>query len=133
MFADSAGCQIVGTGYTSKHNRFSLSLFLSGGEAGFRAAFTDVAAYSDERHLLGKFIVDVEIVLPIKVITCGWDRVLRADIAGFWPGPHPENEIDAAVFASSLGLHGYIIKLENEESGWVLSNDYILLGRKPRA
>ena len=132
MFNESSGCRIVGMSYTSKHYRFSLSLLPSDGKAEFSTAFVDVAAYSDSKTILGKIVTSVEIVRPIELIQSDWGRIIRADMAGTWPGPLPSNPQDAADFVTKIGLNGYRINVEDQEYGWALSRDYVRLGRRSR-
>ena len=132
MFVDSAGCQLVGTDYTSKHQRFALSLLPPNGASEFRAAFTNVAAYHVGRTHLGKVIAMVQAVPAADLISEYWNRILAADQAGTWPGPTPSDRSDASAFASHAGLRGFKIAFASGDAAWVISHDYVLLGHRLR-
>lgn len=131
MFQDSVGCKIIGCGHTSKHDRYWFSL-LSPDYPEFRTEFTNVIAYSDNRDLFGKHIINVEKVTPITVLDGSWVQIERAVIGGIWPKPWPKDETQAAQQAANLGLNGYRITVEGDMSGWVISSDYLLLGRRKK-
>ena len=132
MFNDAAGCRIVGTEYTSKHQRFSLTLQPGDDSPEFRVAFTQVAAYRFGPANFG-VIASVEATPLSDLITGDWSQIRVADQSGLWPGPLPRNPSAAAATASHLGLRGFTICLESGATAWAISKDFVLLGRRQRA
>ena len=130
MFTGSSGCRLVGTEYTSKHQRLSLLLLPPDGTPEFKAAFTDLAAYRIDSSHLGNVIVAVEAAHPADLISCDWDRVLAADQSGTWPGPLPSDPAAASALASRIGLGGFTITLHSGQRAWAISRDFVLLGRR---
>lgn len=132
MFTESAGCQLVGTDYTSKHERVALCLLPPDGAAEFRAAFTSVAAYQIDKAHLGSVVAVVEVVPVVDLILQYWDRILEADEAGIWPGPTPADGAPASAFALHAGLRGFKIAFQSGHEAWAISRDYVLLGHRLR-
>jgi hypothetical protein len=132
MFSESAGCQLVGTDYTSKHQRVALWLLPPDGTPKFRAAFTSVAAYQIDKTHLGSVVAEVEAVPVADLILRYWDCILAANLAGIWPGPTPSNGASASAFALHVGLRGFKIAFESGYGAWAISHDYVLLGQRLR-
>ena len=132
MFTESAGCQLVGIDYTSKHQRVALCLLPPDGAPKFRAAFTNVAAYQIDKAHLGSVVAEVEGVPVADLILQYWDRILADDQAGIWPGPTPSNGAAASAFALHAGLRGFKIAFESGHGAWAISRDYVLLGHRSR-
>ena len=130
MFTDSAGCQLVGIDYTSKHQRIALCLLAPNGASEFRAAFTSVAAYQIDKAHLGSVVAQVEAVSAADLILKHWDRILVADQSGTWPGPAPSDGAAASAFALHAGLRGFKIAFESGHGAWAIGRDYVLLGHR---
>ena len=133
MIIDSAGCKIVGTEYTSEHQRLALCLLPPDGAPEFKSAFTDLAAYRLDSTHLGKVIVSIEEVAPATLIVSDWERLAAADQSGTWPGPSLTSPSDATALASRVGLRAFRINLRSGQGAWAISRDYVLLGRRQRA
>jgi hypothetical protein len=132
MFTESAGCQLVGINYTSKHQRVALCLLLPDGAPEFKTAFTNVAAYQIDKAHLGSVVVKVEAVPIADLILQYWDHILEADQSGMWPGPTPSNGAAASAFVLLAGLRGFKIAFESGHGAWAISRDYVLLGHRVR-
>ena len=133
MYKETAGNKLIGTDYSSKHNRLSLLLEPSDSRPEYKASFVNVVAYSNFTHLLGKIIIEVIKEPPKELFENDWERVIRADMAGIWPGPPPQDINEATKVVTEIGLNGYRVNVENGEYGWAVSRDYVLLGRRARA
>lgn len=132
MFKDASDCRITATEYTSKHRRLSLTLRPPEGGAEFCVAFTDVAAYRFDPSCFG-VIVTVRQTPLGPIIANDWQQILAADQSGLWPGPLPQDPLLVTAMASRLGLLGFTITLASGVCVWVISKDFVLLGRRSRA
>ncbi len=131
MFNDPRACKLVGTEYASKNQRLALSLQPLDGTPEFKTGFTALAAYRLESNQIGSVIDSIEEVSPAALIAADWDRIVAADQSGTWPGLEPKVPSVAAAEASRVGLRGFRINFASGRSAWVLSRDYVLLGRRP--
>ena len=129
MFNDSKGCRIVGTTYTSKHRRLSLTLAPPGGGVEFSVAFTEVAAYRFRDTNFG--VIASICHAPLRdLINQDWQQIIVADQSGLWPGQLPAGPAEATAFAAHLGLRGFSIVTESGPAAWAISKDFVLLGRR---
>lgn len=129
MFNDSRGCRIVGTIYSSRHRRFSLTLAPPDGGFEFSVAFTEVAAYLF-RDTNFDVIASICHAPLHDLINQDWEQITFADRSGLWPGRLPTSPAEATAFASRLGLQGFSIVTESGPIAWAISKDFVLLGRR---
>ena len=131
MFNGACGNKIVGTEYTSKHGRLALTLAPPDGSE-FKVAFTGLAAYLLRSRQLGREILAFQQTDVAALALTNWERFEAADQSGTWPTELPRGPEGIAQQASSLALTAYKIELSGCEPAWVVSKDFVLLGRRPR-
>lgn len=131
MFSGAGGNEIVGTEYASKHSRLALTLAPPAGPE-FKVAFTGLAAYLLRSRQLGREILALHKTDIGTLAQADWDRFEAADQSDTWPANLPSGPEGIAQQISSLALTGYKIELAGCEPAWVVSKDFVLLGRKPR-
>jgi hypothetical protein len=131
MFDGACGNKIVGTEYASKHGRLVLTLAPPDGSE-FKVAFTGLAAYLLRSRQLGREIVGFEKTDIAALALTDWERFQAADQSGTWPAELPSGPEGVAQQVPSLALKAYKIELSGCEPAWVVSKDFVLLGRRPR-
>jgi hypothetical protein len=132
MFTDSAGCQLKGFDFTSKLNRLSLALWRSD-LSDFKVAFNDVVAFNLDRRFLGE---EIKLVRPVPLgplLSSQPDKIESAIQWGIWPNGITENQLASPGELVGQGFSGFQILFCSSSIAWVISRDFILLGRKPCA
>jgi hypothetical protein len=87
-------------------------------------AFSDVVAYSFEKHTLDfdTYIFDIEEVDPNQIMKDNWTRFVQEKNWG-WPAKWADTQDTANAYFKTHAILGYEISSSSGLCGWVLAKD----------
>jgi hypothetical protein len=130
MFTESKNCVLNSFGYNSKHNSLYLILTNRHLAKEFQTGFINVAAYSYHKHSIGQRVVEITKTAPEKLLVEHWDKIVQAT-DNIWPNSQSRNLTEAISDTSTYKLNGYIVEFSGNNIWWVISQNYLFLGKAP--